>query len=832
MPSRQYQPPSRPPAVIAQDERTLRHQKRRPDQKQPSRLHPDDHCPHGKRHQFERFMDRDKVEMALAQGELYQGLLRINAKKPIDAYVTCDALDSDVFVCNARTRNRALEGDLVAIQLLDIDQVWKQCTDRDERHREKQQQNHNLDQTATASDNNDSNSEAADKSQDKEEMKPKYAGKVVYILDRAGSRSFSGTLSAERPGAKSVQPVNGRISTYWFKPMDKRVPLIMIKPEDLPGEVIKDLSSCKDSLVETAILHWPIHSLLPFGRFLQVIGPIGDRQTEQHALLTEHNIFDVPFDDVVAKTLENIPRNIPDLELKLRRDLREELVFTIDPATAKDLDDAMHVKRLVNGHFEVGVHIADVSYYVKPGTPLDMEAMKRGTTTYLVNRSVPMLPHLLCESLCSLTPHQDKLAYSVVWTLDHDGKIIDTWFGRTIIKSKAKFSYEQVQSVIDGHALPASAILDHSDEDVVAGVLDLYRLSTQLRARRYANGALSLNSAKLVFDLDEQDCPVDVSLFEAKEANRLVEEFMLLANGSVAKKIQDAFPNEAFLRRHEPPIPRRLNRFAEVAKSLGYPMDVESAAGVQASMAALDDADVKEALMVLAIRPMKRAKYFCGGMQTEENHLHYALNMPLYTHFTSPIRRYADILVHRQLTAALAQKDLPSQYDKIAMHKLAIQCNRRKDFAKNMQDADRLIFLVDYLKRQESTMIERAVVIHVSKKAFELYLPKFGHEYRLPIDKLPLRQSLHKDGRLHLFWQLESQPSGLDLTNKLHNLSLQDHDEAGPVRLHPTPLEHDTCMQTIDLFATLDVCLIPDATHSPPQLHMVPVNPFLPSDLN
>lgn len=261
-----------------------------------------------------------------------------------------------------------------------------------------------------------------------------------------------------------------------------------------------------------------------------------------------------------------------------------------------------------------------------------------------------MLPSFLSEELCSLNPGVERLAFSVIWKLSPEAKILDTWFGRTVIKSCGKLSYSDAQSVIDGDELPEDVKLDGQERaDVQVDIKMLYELSKQLRDDRFKNGALFMGSIKLSFELDPDGQPIGVSVYEQKESNRLIEEFMLLANISVAQKISAHFPEQAMLRRHAPPLERRLAEFLKHSEKLGYNFDGSNAGALNASFEAVESNEVKEVLKLLAVKSMQRAKYFCTGTLDIIKYLHYALNVPLYTHFTSPIRRYADIIVHRQL---------------------------------------------------------------------------------------------------------------------------------------------------------------------------------------
>ena len=358
--------------------------------------------------------------------------------------------------------------------------------------------------------------------------------------------------------------------------------------------------------------------------------------------------------------------------------MRGERIFSIDPDTAKDLDDALSIKANEDGTYEIGVHIADVSYFVKPNTALDRDARKRATSVYLVQRAVPMLPPTLSEELCSIVPGQDRLAFSVVFTMTKDAKVTNKWFGKTIIRSAAQLSYANAQDVIEGRVLgDVPVIPEHNAVDIEHDIRVLHDIAKELRKQRFENGALSLESLSLSFKLDETGKPIDCGQRTRVEANDLIEEFMLLTNITVAQHIAVHLPEQALLRRHDTPIERRLNNFVERAKRLGVDMDITSSGAMMRSFDAIKDPMTRKLLELLSFKATQRAKYYCAGMLDIAKYHHYALNVPLYTHFTSPIRRYADVLVHRQLESTLQSTPGEAKFmmDRDAVAKVAQQCN-------------------------------------------------------------------------------------------------------------------------------------------------------------
>ncbi|KAI9252788.1 hypothetical protein EDC94DRAFT_651534 [Helicostylum pulchrum] len=462
-----------------------------------------------------------------------------------------------------KSRNRSLDRDRVVVQLVDKDTVWDTRGERRKgRYQHRQQHNQQQQQQQLPQQKNENDVESSstvDLDEDagaEQSYKPAYCGEVVGITLRSPNMTFVGTIGSSRaPG----QPDNGRFSRNnqasriaWFKPVDQRVPLIILRDDDVPADLIKnaDADAYKNYLNSATMLQWPIHDTSPTGKLEEKIGVLGDLNTERHALLAGNCIVTNDFTPVALAGLRSTHWEIPESEIKQRRDLRQEIIFTIDPYTARDLDDAVHFKVLDDGFYEVGMHIADVEYFLKRGSSIDQEALKRGTSTYLVDKNFSMLPPLLREELCSL--NLDKL--------DAYGKQLSTWIGKTIIRSRAKLSYDDAQCVIDGDEIPGDVKIygTHLASQVSASIFMLNKVATELRRKRYDNGALTLNSVILKFKLDSEGQPISVSTAELKEANQSIEEFVLLANISVAKRISSAYPEGTLLRRHEPPLQRRL----------------------------------------------------------------------------------------------------------------------------------------------------------------------------------------------------------------------------------------------------------------------------------
>lgn len=393
------------------------------------------------------------------------------------------------------------------------------------------------------------------------------------------------------------------------------------------------------------ITEWPDRARNPYGEVVDILGPAGENNTEIHAILAE---FGLPYryPEAVEKAANKIPDAITDEEIVAREDFRQVTTFTIDPKDAKDFDDALSIRRLSNGNWEVGVHIADVSYYVKPGSIIDKEAESRGTSVYLVDRVVPMLPERLCNEICSLRPDEDKLTFSCVFELNGNAEVQKSHIARTVIRSNRRFAYEEAQEVIE------TGEGDYKEE-----ILALNDLAQKLRKRRFDNGSINFDRHEVKFDIDESGKPIGVYFKVSKEANKLIEEFMLLANRTVAEfigKPKDGKKPKAFVYRvHDLPDPDKMASFAAFITRFGYKIKTEGSKadlskGINSLLANVQGKPEENLVETIAIRAMAKAVY------TTVNIGHYGLSFDYYTHFTSPIRRYPDLMVHRLLERYMA----------------------------------------------------------------------------------------------------------------------------------------------------------------------------------
>ncbi|TCK80699.1 ribonuclease R [Albibacterium bauzanense] len=468
----------------------------------------------------------------------------------------------------------------------------------------------------------------------------KKEGEVVEIVERA-RKSFTGVLK--------VSP------RFAFLIADDRK---MLHDIFIP---IEDLNGAKDGeKVVVTITDWPEGSKNPVGKVTDILGAQGENNTEMNAILADYG-FPLSFPTAVEKEAEELSAQIPAEEIAKRKDFRNKLTFTIDPFDAKDFDDAISFVQLENGNYEIGVHIADVTHYVNPDTALDHEAFERGTSVYLVDRVIPMLPERLSNNLCSLRPNEDKLCFSAVFELDEKANILSEWFGKTVIHSDKRLSYEDAQELIESKQGELSQELEL-----------LNKLAYIMRDKRFKSGAISFETAETKFHLDKNGKPLGVYVRERKDAHKLIEDYMLLANKKVAEFIGKNHKGKSKLtfvyRAHDVPKESSLLNFAQFAARFGYKINMtsskETAHSLNHLMEEVEGTKEQNVLTQLAIRSMAKAIY------TTKSTSHYGLGFDYYTHFTSPIRRYPDMMVHRLLEHYLDNGKSVSEeaYEKMSVH--------------------------------------------------------------------------------------------------------------------------------------------------------------------
>ena len=457
-------------------------------------------------------------------------------------------------------------------------------------------------------------------------------GEVVEIINRSRA-SFVGTVEVTKQFAFLI-------------PDNKNMPFDLFIP-------LAKLNGAKQGQKAVArMVEWDQRSRNPVGEITEVLGNPGENDTEMHAILAE---FGLPnrFEPEIEAAAESISAEITAEEIAARRDFRDVATFTIDPEDAKDFDDALSLRKLDDGNMEVGIHIADVTHYVRPGTTIEKVAQERATSVYLVDRTIPMLPERLSNHICSLNPSENKLTYSAVFVLDGKANVLKEWFGRTVIRSDKRFSYSEAQKVIDT-----------GEGDMKEQLLTLHNLAQMLRSKRFASGSFAFERLEVKFNLSDKGIPLGILFREYGTSNQLIEEFMLLANRRVAEYVGKKLGGKTFVYRiHDKPDPEKLSSFSYFIKRFGYELDTENVKGLPAAMNKLMDnvsgKNEQNVIETLALRTMAKAVY------STDNIGHYGLAFSHYTHFTSPIRRYPDMMVHRLLTKYL-EKQTVRDRDKYA----------------------------------------------------------------------------------------------------------------------------------------------------------------------
>uniref|UniRef100_A0A8D3C424 Exosome complex exonuclease RRP44 n=1 Tax=Scophthalmus maximus TaxID=52904 RepID=A0A8D3C424_SCOMX len=647
---------------------------------------------------FPEHLPLSRIQAGIKCGSFLQGTFRASRDNYLEAtvFVQGEGDDStEVLLQGLQNLNRAVHQDVVAVQLLPRSQ-WVAPS------------------SVVLQD------EGAAKDDDVEEEEEEKA--VSWVLDQGE------TQSARKPTGKVVgiikrnwRPFCGMLNVsqikestrHLFTPADRRVPRIRIET--------RQASTLAGHRIMVAIDGWPKDSRYPNGHFVRSLGSAGEKDTEQEVLLLEHDVPHQAFSQAVLSFLPKMPWAITPEDMVRREDLRHLSVCSVDPPGCTDIDDALHCRELENGNLEVGVHIADVSHFIRPSNALDKEAASRGTTVYLCGKRIDMVPELLSSNLCSLRSNVERFAFSCIWEMNHKAEVLKTRFTKSAINSKASLTYAEAQMRIDD---------TNMNDEITKSLRGLNKLAKTLKRQRIDKGALTLSSLEVRFHMDsETHDPIDLQTKELMETNSMVEEFMLLANISVAQKIYDEFSECALLRKHPAPPPSNYDILLKAAKSKDVEIHTDSAKALADS---LDGAKVdgfpyfNTLLRILATRCMMQAVYFCSGMDSDFHH--YGLASPIYTHFTSPIRRYADIIVHRLLAVAIgADSTYPDLMDK---HKQSALCNNLNYRHKMSQYAQRasVAFHTQLFFKSRGILNEEGYVLFVRKNAIIVLIPKFGLE--------------------------------------------------------------------------------------------------------
>ncbi|KAF8461916.1 hypothetical protein BDZ91DRAFT_829160 [Kalaharituber pfeilii] len=733
---------------------------------------------------FTPYLPQASLPALLSNGQLVSGILRVNKKNRSDAYVTTQdgLLDADIFICGSKDRNRALEGDLVAVELLDVDEVWGQKREKEEKKKRKDNSSSGVTTSAGAAGTGEEGQSLllVEEEEINDEQKPLYAGHIVAVIERVAGQMFSGTLGLLRPSSQATKEkqeaerqaregTSGRQhqperaqekpKIVWFKPTDKRVPLIAIPTEQAPRDFVENHQSYANRIFVACIKRWPITSLHPFGTLVEQLGEMGDIKIETDALLRDNNFGPDEFVEAVIKNVgfENWSlESEGEAALQTRKDFRGEQTFTITSPGQSASDIAYHVKTARDGVIEIGVHVADVAHFIKANSLVDREAKKRGSGVNLINRSVPLLPPKLAEDLLALKTNEDRFCVSVVFLVEKEsGKVLEdqTWVGRSIVKSVSEVTHASINKTV-GKSEGVELEAEFSET-----IETLYDITQKFRRQRLNITGENNMPLRLLQQLDDEALPVVENIFHSTYSQGVVEELAIKTNSFIAQKLFAAMPDKALLRRHAPPIQRRIDVLADRMRRLGFPIDIIDGATLQNSLLNIESDTVRRGIQTLIIKAMQRGKYYVTGKLPESMHKNYIHNLPLYTHFTNPTRRYADIIVHRQLEDVLSNGAIEFTEDADSLTKTAEQCNVKKDSAKNAQEQSIHLQLCRKVDERRTVLggelICEAIVINVYESAFDVLIPEYGFEKRVHCDQLPLKKAeFDKNNRiLELYWE-------------------------------------------------------------------------------
>ncbi len=653
-----------------------------------------------------------RISAEIKAGKLHQGSLRVGRYSPFEGWVGSESIGQDIYIRNRVDMNRAMDGDIVAVELLP-ESEWRAPNMRiggaDGADDEGGDGEVLGSKTHVAM--IDPDEEAVSMNMSSGSVRP--TGVVVGIIRRNWrARGYCGSLLPPKGTAYK----DSHTMSVLVCPVEKKYPMVRIQT--------RQAQTLQDKRIVVAIDGWGTDSTYPEGHYVKTLGNIGDKDVETEVLILEHDINTAPFTPAVHACVPPLPWAVSegDLADPNRKDFRHLPICSVDPPGCKDIDDALHIRKLPSGNYELGVHIADVTHFLQPGTAMDAEASSRATTTYLVQRRIDMLPKPLTEDICSLRANVERLAFSVLWEITEDAQVLSTSFTKSVIRSRAALTYAEAQTRIDDERM---------QDELTCNLRAMLSIAKLLRKARMDRGALELASPEVKFEIDtETQDPLDVGMYQLRETNRMVEEMMLLANCAVAERCLQSFPANSLLRRHPVPPSRQFEPLLQAATAVGFHIDIDSSKALAESLDRAvrdDDPYFNKLIRIMATRCMTQARYFGSGEVARPEYYHYGLAAPLYTHFTSPIRRYADVVVHRVLMAVLGLQPLPDGLrDREFMHQVVDNLNVRH---KNAQLAGRAsvdLHTLIFFKDKQITADAR--VTRVKRNAVIVFVPKFGLE--------------------------------------------------------------------------------------------------------
>lgn len=772
----------------------------------------------GRKSLFAPYLPQSSLPDLISEGRLVTGTLRVNKKNRSDAYVSTDGLlDADIFICGSKDRNRALESDFVAVELLVVDEVWESKKEKEEKKRRKdntfgKSQNssvlnddiHNdatsfptssdfdksdnnshgdnsvgrrgsLKQRPTMKKNDDVEVEGqslllVEEEEINDDVKPLYAGHVVAVVDRIGNQLFSGTLGLLRP-AQAAQAArdkkDGKESSVqtpkapkivWFKPTDKKVPLIAIPTEQAPKDFVENHEKYANDLFIATIKRWPITSLHPFGTLVNRLGKIDDAETEIDSILRDNNFMcdEYPSSQDDDSLINSFVNELPSIEAELESPTRTHYLYDYIIAFSPNgqfVDNALHVKRLSNTKIELGFHVADVSFFIESGSILDRKAKKRSSSVFLPQKVAHLLPEPV-NDIISFKENEKNLAVSVVFEIDTTNfEVEDLYIHESVIVPKQSINYDSVDKILDG--IPVDSISSATSDYVKTFNL----IAKEFRRQRLNDKELDIVPNLTLLDrLDDEKARLDLNIFKDSRIYDVITEISHKVNSAIAAKIHAGLGDKALLRRQPLPTLLKMETFVRKASNLGFKIDTTDSATLQRSILAIEDPISRQCVETLLYKCMTRSKYYIAGKQDPDSYSHYYFNLPLYTHFTAPLRRYADIVVHRQLKSLITENSDNKVQDLDALKAIADYCNFKKDCAANAQEQAIHLLLsqtINGLSESAGQLLCMGTVIQVYESSFDVFIPEFGVEKRVHGDQLPLvKAEFDKTKRvLELYWE-------------------------------------------------------------------------------
>ncbi|BAO39718.1 protein SSD1 [Kluyveromyces marxianus] len=756
----------------------------------------------GRKSLFAPYLPQANIPQLIEEGKLVAGILRVNKKNRSDAWVSTNGvLDADIFICGSKDRNRALEGDLVAVELLLVDDVWESKKEKEEKKRRKDasaQQDiipldskddyHNdastsivsgttasteskdtdntlgsssgsikrrgsLKQRPTQKKNDDVEVEGqslllVEEEEINDDYKPLYAGHVVAVLDRIPGQLFSGTLGLLRPSQQANNDVNkpNKPKIVWFKPTDKKVPLIAIPIEQAPKDFVENADKYQNKVFVASIKRWPITSLHPFGTLVSQLGELNDPKTEIDAILRDNNFLSDEYLDPRDRTKERDsfqPVILSQEETNSRR-LYENVIAISE--TGELSNYSVHLRDTENGNIELGFHVVDVTLHIEESSSLDRRARKRSSAVFMPQTTVHLLPASLNEFL-SLQPDKISNTLSVVYELHPENfDVISTWIGETRVKPTTTLTHERLNQELEKPASSRSKFVDKLES--VARNFHHYRLNSKT--------ADLYRTLPLLESLDDEKVKPDLNILQRSKALALLSEIERKVNNTVATRLFTSLGDVAFLRRQPEPISTKLKTFQKKVEKLGVPMDVMSSESVLNSILAIDDDITRMAIELFLSKTLTPAKYFISGKVEPDQFAHYSLNLPLYTHFTAPLRRYSDHVVHRQLKSIINGSEYKETVD--ALKITSEYCNFKKDCAHHAQEQAIHLLLcktTNDMGNQHGQILTLATVLQVYESSFDVFIPELGIEKRVHGDQLPLVKAEFDMAErvLELYWK-------------------------------------------------------------------------------